>query len=164
MPSASASALLAISRPSRPCSWPMRAPESPMRLASPSYSMVAVSQAPSSEIEVRVLPSGETCRSDQPPKRRVLADSTRPPRHTRRPMILADGSSILKGCEEVLISSACSCATAGGGEAPAQAVASRQTTNSERRMERKVRRRVGSSCQREPCHLCRAARAPHGSP
>src|SRR6185312_14298862 len=115
----------------------------PARLASPSYSMVAVSQAPSSEIEVRVLPSGETCRSDQPPKWRELAVIMMPPRHSSRPMVLADGSSILNGCEALLISSVCSCATAGGGDAPAHAVASRQTTNSERKIERKVRRRDG---------------------
>src|SRR4029450_6607595 len=50
---------------------------------------------------------------DQPPKWRELAVIMRPPRQTRRPMILADGSSILKGCEALLISSGCSCATAG---------------------------------------------------
>ena len=101
--------------------------------------MVAVSQAPSSEIEVRVLPSGETCRSDQPPKWRELAVIMRPPRQTRRPMVLADGSSILKGCEELLISSGCSCATAGGGEAPAQAVG--EQADDEQRAERSERKR-----------------------
>ena len=34
--------------------------------------MVALSQPPSSEIEVRVFPSGVTCRSDQPPKLRRI--------------------------------------------------------------------------------------------
>ena len=58
---------------------------------------MAVSQLPTSEIEVRVLPSGETCRSDQPPKLRELAVIEMPPRQIRLPTLVAAGSSSLSG-------------------------------------------------------------------
>ena len=74
--------------------------------------MVALSQPPSSEIEVRVFPSGVTCRSDQPPKLRELAVIEMPPRQIRRPTLVAAGSSLLRCRARLWMSSACSCAPA----------------------------------------------------
>ena len=49
--------------------------------------------APTSEIEVRVLPSAETCRSDQPPKFAELAVIEMPPRQISLPSRFEPGSS-----------------------------------------------------------------------
>ena len=102
-------------------------------------SIVAVSQVPSSEIEVRVRPSAVTCRSDQPPNMRELALIEMPPRHSRRPTRVAPGSSSLRCRARLWISSACGCAPAGGKDAPVQAAASRQRMKKARTMTGKVR-------------------------
>ena len=107
--------------------------------------MVAVSQAPSSEIEVRLRPSAATWRSDQPPKWAELAVIAMPPRQIRRPIRVAAGSSILSGSDELRISSGCSCAPAGGGEhAGAGGATSRQATK-----ERLASERI-TGCMRAP--------------
>ncbi len=115
--------------------------------------MVAVSQAPSSEIEVSERPSAETWRTSRrnwgnwPSSRRRRARSAVRSR-------VAAGSSILKTSRWLWIASGFSCAPAGGGEPPMQAVASRQTARRARRStggETGLRRPAGRTICRRPC-------------
>ena len=55
--------------------------------------VAAVSQLPSSEIDVNTLPPGATCRSDQPPKFAEFAVIEMPPRQASLPTRRSAGSS-----------------------------------------------------------------------
>src|SRR5437867_9845397 len=89
--------------------------------------MVAVSQLPSSEIELSDLASGATCRSDQPPKLAELAVIEMPPRQTSLPTRRCAGSSNFScsGWERMSRVTGWAPTGAGGG-APAQAAATRR--------------------------------------
>src|SRR6185312_17035758 len=146
MPSASARSFCTSGLPSSPSSEPMRPSLRPIRLPSPSYSTVAVSQLPTSEIEASVLPSGETCRSDQLPKFGELAVIEMPPRHRSLPSRLRSGWSSLSGTDCEWMSSATGWAPTGVvGGPPVQAAISRQTKRKERRAGRMPRPCIMSS-------------------
>src|SRR5262245_26953147 len=118
--------------------------------------MVAVSQAPSSEMLVRLRPSGETWRFDQPPKARSLAVMAMPPRHRRRPTVLTAGSCQLSASGALWIWKGCSWAPAGGrSDALVQAGASRQSATRERIVESKMRPSSRRAHER-PCDVSAA--------
>src|SRR5712691_4506132 len=101
--------------------------------------MVAVSQLPSSEIEVSDLPSGVTCRSDQPPKLAELAVIEMPPRQRSLPTRRCAGSSSFSTSGWERMSRGTGWAPTGdGGGAPAQAAATRRQKPSRGRIAARI--------------------------
>src|SRR6185436_19565024 len=90
--------------------------------------------------ELSVLPSAETCRSDQPPKLAELAVIEMPPRHRSLPSRLRSGWSSFSGTDCERMSSATGWPPTGVvGGPPVQAAISRQTKRKERRAGRMPR-------------------------
>src|SRR5229473_1086596 len=101
--------------------------------------MVAVSQLPSSEIELSDLPSGVTCRSDQPPKLAELAVIEMPPRQRSLPTRRCAGSSSFSTSGWERMSRGTGWAPTGdGGGAPAQAAATRRQKPSRGRIAARI--------------------------
>src|SRR5882724_2831865 len=101
--------------------------------------MVAVSQLPSSEIELSDLPSGVTWRSDQPPKLAELAVIEMPPRQTSLPTRRCAGSSSFSTSGWERISRVTGWAPTGAaGGTPAQAAATRRQKPSRERIAARI--------------------------